>query len=112
MRSVTVPARPHIPPRVYLACLRVIDDIAAQVCRRHRLSSTEAEDFMSEVRLHFIDRDYEVLRKFEGGCSVTTYVTVVIQRLLLDYRNREWGRWRSSAQAKRLGPTAILLERL
>ena len=114
MRSLPIPATPRIPPRRYatLACLPVIDDITGQVCRRHRLSLPDAEDFKSQVRLHFIDRDCEVLGKFEGRSSVATYVTVIIQRLLLDYRNRMWGRWRSSANAKRLGPTAILLERL
>ena len=97
---------------LFLASLPVIDDITGQVCRRHRLTAAEAEDFRSEVRLHFIDREYEVLRRFEGRSSLATYVTVVIQRLFLDYRNRVWGRWRPTAEAKRLGPTAILLERL
>jgi RNA polymerase sigma factor for flagellar operon FliA len=54
----------------------------------------------------------EPLRRFEGRSSLTTYLTVVINRLFLDYRNRLWGRWRPSAEAKRLGPTAILIERL
>src|SRR5262249_40017559 len=69
-------------------------------------------DFRSDVRAHFYDRHCEALRRFEGRSSLATYVTVVIQRLFLDHRNRRWGRWRPSAEAKRLGPTAILLERL
>jgi RNA polymerase sigma factor (sigma-70 family) len=97
---------------LFLASLPVIDDVTGQVCRRHRLSAAEADDFRSEVRLHFIERDYEVLRRFEKRSSLPTYVTVVIQRVFLDYRNRQWGKWRPSADAKRLGPTAILLERL
>jgi RNA polymerase sigma factor (sigma-70 family) len=97
---------------LFLASLPVIDDVTGQVCRRHRLSPAEADDFRSEVRLHFIDRNYEVLRRFEQRSSLPTYVTVVIQRLFLDYRNRIWGKWRPSTEAKRLGPTAILLERL
>lgn len=97
---------------LFLASLPVIDDITGQVCRRHRLSAAEADDFRSEVRLHFIERDYEVLRRFEKRSSLPTYVTVVIQRLFLDYRNRLWGKWRPSTEAKRLGPTAILIERL
>src|SRR6185436_15522598 len=97
---------------LFLASLPVIDDVTGQVCRRHRLSAAEADDFRSEVRLHFIDRDYEVLRRFEKRSSLPTYVTVVIQRLFLDYRNRMWGKWRPTTEAKRLGPTAILIERL
>ena len=97
---------------VFLSSLPVIDQVTAQVCRRHRLNGAEADDFRSEVRLHFIERQYEVLRRFEGRSTLRTYLTVVIQRLFLDYRNRLWGKWRPSAEAKRLGPTAILLERL
>ena len=97
---------------LFLASLPVIDDVTGQVCRRHRLSAAEADDFRSEVRLHFIDRDYDVLRRFEKRSSLPTYVTVVIQRLFLDYRNRLWGKWRPTTEAKRLGPIAILIERL
>ena len=53
-----------------------------------------------------------MLRRFEGRSSLTTYITVVVQRLFLDRRNRLWGKWRPSAEARRLGPTAVLLERL
>lgn len=86
--------------------------MTSKVCRRQRLSAAETDDFRSDVRLHFIERNYEVLRRFEGRSSLTTYITVVIQRLFLDRRNRLWGKWRPSAEARRLGPTAILLERL
>ena len=96
----------------FLKALPVIDDVAGQVCRRHRLSAAEADDFQSEVRLHFIERNYEVLRKFEGRCALSTYVNVVVQRVFLDFRNRMWGRWRPSTEARRLGPNAILIERL
>jgi RNA polymerase sigma factor (sigma-70 family) len=114
---------PTVPPSIvhgravsdeakFLAALPVIDDVAGQVCRRHRLSAIEADDFKSEVRLHFIERNYEVLRKFEGRCALSTYVNVVVQRVFLDYRNRMWGRWRPSTEARRLGPTAVVIERL
>jgi RNA polymerase sigma factor (sigma-70 family) len=96
----------------FLAALPVIDDVTGQVCRRHRLSSTESDEFRSDVRLHFIERNYEVLRKFEGRCALATYVNVVVQRVFLDWRNRMWGRWRPSSDARRLGPIAILIERL
>ncbi len=96
----------------FLAALPIIDDVTGHVCRRHRLSASEADDFRSDVRLHFIDKNYEVLRRFEGRCALPTYVTVVVQRLFLDWRNRSWGRWRPSSEARRLGPTAVLVERL
>ena len=96
----------------FIAALPVIDDVTGQVCRRHRLSPTDSDEFRSDVRLHFIERNYEVLRRFEGRCALATYVNVVIQRVFLDWRNRMWGRWRPSTEARRLGPTAILIERL
>jgi RNA polymerase sigma factor (sigma-70 family) len=96
----------------FLAALPIIDDVTGQVCRRHRLSAADAEEFQSEVRLHFIDRNYEALRRFEGRASLATYITVVVQHLFLDNRNRVWGRWRPSTEARRLGPVGILLERL
>lgn len=112
------PRQPNGAPRKvsneaeFLAALPVIDDVTGQVCRRHRLSASESDEFRSDVRLHFIERNYEVLRKFEGRCALSTYINVVVQRVFLDWRNRMWGRWRPSTEARRLGPTALLLERL
>jgi len=96
----------------FLANLHVIDDVVTHVCRRHRLSASEADDFKSDVRMHFIERDYEVLRQFEGRCALPTYINVVVQRLYFDFRNQMWSRWRPSVAAKRVGPAAILIERL
>src|SRR5262245_39787988 len=70
----------------FLASLPVIDEVTLLVCRRHRLSGAEAEDFKAEVHLHFIERNSDVLRRFEGRCSLRTFLAVVIQRLFLDYR--------------------------
>jgi RNA polymerase sigma factor for flagellar operon FliA len=97
---------------LFLANLPVIDSVVRQVCRRQHLSAAEADDFASEVRLHIIERNYETLRKFEGRSSLHTYLAVVVQRLFLDYRNRIWDKWRPSAEARRHGPVAVLLERL
>jgi len=76
------------------------------------LSSDESEDFKSDVRLHFRHRDFDPLRRFEGLSSLPTYLTLVISRLFLDHRNGLSGRWRTSTEAKRLGPSAIPIERL
>jgi len=96
----------------FLEALPVIDDVTGYVCRRHHLNATESDEFRSDVRMHFIDRNYEVLRQFEGRCELSTYLNIVVQRVFCDWRNRNWGRWRPSTEAKRLGPTAILIERL
>ncbi len=39
-----------------------------------------------------------------------TFLTVVIGNLFRDYRIKRWGKWRPSAEAKRRGEAAVLLE--
>jgi RNA polymerase sigma factor (sigma-70 family) len=97
---------------LFLSNLPVINEVVGQVSRRHRLSATEAEDFGSDVHLHFIERDYDRLRRFEGRSSLKTYINVCVQRCFLDYRNKLWGKWRPSMEATRLGPMAIRVERM
>ncbi len=97
--------------KLYLRELPTIDGIVRAACRR-RGAGMDEEDFASLVKLKLIEDDYAILRKFRGGSSFRTYLTIVIQRFLLDQRVREWGRWRPSAEAKRLGGAAVSLERL
>lgn len=96
----------------FLSHVEQVERVIAFVVRRRRMTPDEADDFTSVVRLKLVEDDYAVLRKFEGRSSLQTYLTVVVQRLYLDYRTSLWGKWRPSAEAKRLGPTALLLERL
>ena len=96
----------------FLSNLALIDSVVRFICQRHKLEGSEAEDFSSEVRLRIVDNDYEIFRRFQQRSSLRTYLTVVIQRIYLDYRNHLWGKWRPSAEARRLGPLAIRLERL
>jgi RNA polymerase sigma factor (sigma-70 family) len=98
--------------RLFLDNLSTIDRVIAAVARRHRLSTYEHEEFRSLVRLRLLEDDARVLRAFEKRSSLATYLTIVISRIFLDSRNQEWGRWRPSAQARRLGAVAILLDRL
>lgn len=100
------------PEALYLAQLPTIDRIAAFVARRNRLTYAETEEFLSLVRMNLFEDDYAILRKFEGRSSLSTYLTTVIQRMCIQYRVQMWGRWRPSAEAKRLGDKAITLERL
>lgn len=92
--------------------LERIDRVVQFIARRHRLSAADAEEFTSIVRLKLIDRDFAVLRKFEGRSNLVTYLTTVIDRLYLDFCIARWGKWRPSAAARRLGGLAIELERL
>lgn len=97
---------------LFLSALPEIDRAVRFVARRNRLPPTDAEELAAEVRLALIDRDYQVLAKFEGRSSLRSYLLTVIQRLFLDRRRRQWGKWRPSARATRLGPVALRLEAL
>jgi RNA polymerase sigma factor (sigma-70 family) len=100
------------PEETYLQSLRTIERIAAFVARRHHLETSEAEEFVQEVRVRILDDDYAVIRKFEGRSKFETYLTTVIAHLFSQWRVEQWGKWRPSAEAKRLGDKAITLERL
>jgi RNA polymerase sigma factor (sigma-70 family) len=76
------------------------------------MAAEDVDDFLSEVRLHLIEDDYGVLRRFEGRCSLPTFLAMTIQHLLFDYRARRWGRFRPSQAARRLGPVGVRLETL
>ena len=100
------------PEEKYLQNLRTIERIAAFVARRHHLEPSEAEEFVQEVRVRLIYDDYAIIRKFEGRSTLSTYLTTVIGRLFTQWRVEKWGKWRPSAEAKRLGDKAVTLERL
>lgn len=84
----------------------------AFACRRYRLGPDDAEELGSVVRLRLIENDYAILRAYGGRCSFATYISIVVQRMALDYRIHAWGKWHASAEAKRLGALAIDLETL
>lgn len=97
---------------LFLSELALIERVISWVCARRCLRGADAEDFASTVKLRLIENDYEVLGRFEGRSSLKTYLTAVITRLYLDYQVQRYGKWRSSAEARRLGPVALRLEAL
>ena len=90
----------------------VLAQVIRDVGRRGRLSADDALDFGQSVHLALVESGYRAIRCFSGKSSLRTYLTVVVHRLLLDWRRRELGKWHSSAAAKRLGPAAEELETL
>jgi len=97
---------------LFLSNLDVIEDAAHFVARRARLTPDDAEDLASSLKLRLIEDDYAVLRKFEGRCALSTYLVSIAHRLFVDDWMHTHGRWRPSAEAKRLGEAAVLLESL
>ena len=94
------------------ANLDLIERVIRFTARRQRLDESELEEFASIVKLKLVENDYAVIRKFQGRSHLATFITIVVQRMLLDYRIHHWGKWHASAEAKRLGELAIELERL
>ncbi len=90
----------------------LIEELIRFLSRRHRLSADEREDFTSYAMLKLVENDYGRLQKYRGDSTLRTYLTVVLQRLFLDFRTQKWGKWRPSTTARRLGATAMKLETL
>jgi RNA polymerase sigma factor (sigma-70 family) len=94
----------------FLAHLSLLDRVVAFIAHRYGLDEAAREEFSSHVRLKCIEDDYRVFREFGGRSTIRTYLTSVVQHLFLDYRNAQWGKWRPSTDAVRLGPAAIRLD--
>jgi RNA polymerase sigma factor (sigma-70 family) len=97
---------------LFASYLGLIHELIGAVSRNGKLVREDAEDFGSYVMVKLIENDYGRLEKFKGESSLRTFLTVVIQRLLVDYRRTNLGKWRPSMRARRLGPVAIKLEQL
>jgi RNA polymerase sigma factor (sigma-70 family) len=99
--------------KTYLEYLPRIERIVRSVARkRGMLNPDEITEFVQVVRVALFEDDYAILRKFEGRSSLWTYLTTVIVRFFCQYQVERRGRWRSSAEAERLGKTAVELEQL
>lgn len=98
--------------KFFLAHLDRIERIIASIARRHALGGDDADDFASWVKARLIKDEYRILRKFQRRSSIPTFLAVVIGNLFRDYRVQQWGRWRPSAAAKRMGAVAMRLEAL
>lgn len=96
----------------FLEHLEFIERVIGFLAKRHGLPRQEAEDMGSWVKVKLIENDYAVIRKYRGESRLTTYLTTVIHNLFRDFRIQNWGRFRPSAKARRLGPAAVRLETL
>jgi RNA polymerase sigma factor for flagellar operon FliA len=90
----------------------VLATVVHAVARSRRLSAADTQDFTQTVQLRLIKRHYDVFHRFAGRSSLRTYLTVVVSRMLLDWFDSTYGKWRPSAAAARLGPHACRLDRL
>ena len=89
-----------------------IESVLAYTRRAQRLTADAGDEFASWARLKLLEDDCAILGKYQGLSTFRTYLVTVIQRLFLDWRIAEWGRWRPTTDARRAGPLAIELEKL
>jgi len=108
----TLPTSPTelTPEQLYLGHLKLIESVASHGARRCRFTKEETEDFVATVRLRLLEDGYAVIRKFQGKSTFSTYLNIVVNHLMQDYRNHVLGKWRVSTEAKRLGPVACRLD--
>ena len=98
--------RPTLSPEEFTVLVQVIRDVA----RYGRLSADDAQDLAQTVHLKMLERSYSAFRQFSGRSSLRTFLTVIVQRMLLDWRRARSGKWRVSAAARRLGSVASALD--
>jgi RNA polymerase sigma factor (sigma-70 family) len=105
----------RIVPKTELNFELYVGEVAravAFVANTFRLSAGDAEELASDVWVKLLDREARVLRRFRGRARIGTYLVKVARNLLLDRRNKEWGRWRPSSAARRTGAVGVALDRL
>ena len=107
------PGAPIGDPRAWLETnVARVKGLVTQVARCRRLARQDEQELLSIVWTHLANDEYRVLRRYKGAGSLNTYLRVVIERLVLDMRVTNWGKWRPSARARRLGAEAVLFEQL
>lgn len=100
------------PEQLFLESLPLIERLIKFAARRYHFSPEEAEDFGGLVRLKLLEDGYSRIRKWKGDSTLATYLGTVVNHLALDYTDHLWGKWSSSAEARRLGPVAVRLDEL
>jgi RNA polymerase sigma factor (sigma-70 family) len=98
--------------RLFTDNLEKIEKLVRISARRHHLSAVEQQDFAGYVHVELLKDDCATLRKFQNRSSWWTFLAAVIEKLALDFLIEKWGRWRPSAMAEKLGPVAVILDRL
>jgi RNA polymerase sigma factor (sigma-70 family) len=96
----------------YTASLPTVCLLLESLRRRSGLLPEDSEEFVAWAHEHLIRDDYAVVRVAGERFHEIGYLRVMLSRLLIDFRNHIWGRWRPSAVAQRLGVVAIQLDQL
>ncbi|MGH9319904.1 MAG: sigma-70 family RNA polymerase sigma factor [Vicinamibacteria bacterium] len=90
--------------------LEMIRQIIGATAARKGLAPVDEEELDSFVISKLLENDGVRLRRFRGESSWKTYLTIVIQRLFLDFQRQSLGKWPPSRRATELGPLGEKLE--
>jgi RNA polymerase sigma factor (sigma-70 family) len=93
----------------YRENLKLINEAIGIICRRHGMTRDEEKDFAQHVHLQLIENDYKKLRAYKGTGNLKFYLCTVSSRIFIDQVR---SRWNPSTEAKRIGTTAVQLEKL
>ena len=80
--------------RLFLQQRPLIQRLVAFTAWRYQLTPQDTEDFESWVTLKIIDDDYRVLRQFAGRSTLKSYLTVVVNREIIEFHRRAYGKRR------------------
>lgn len=107
--SVTCPAAPG--RSLVESQFELIETTIRAVAWTGRVPSQDQGDFRSYAWMKLLESDSRKLAAFRGDCTFPVFIRIVLKRILLDYRNSRWGRWRASTEAKRAGADVVEAER-
>lgn len=110
-QRVATPVSPH-PHALHQLCAEAVDRAIARTARRFRLTSGDAAELQSELWLKISAGQGRIIRRFRAQATLETYLTSVAHHLLIDLRNRAWGRWRPCIAARQFGASGVLFDRL
>jgi RNA polymerase sigma factor (sigma-70 family) len=96
----------------YAPHIEAVESAVAAVSRQYRLTRWQTDELRSETWLKLVKTGWRAFSRFRGESRLHTYLTAVVRNVLQDQRNKEWGKWRPSLKARRLGTTAVAIERL
>ena len=92
--------------------IKHIEETIRSIYIRHAMDDEEAEEFAAYVKYRLVEDDYKIIRKFKGISHIKTYLYTVINRIFLDEKRKQKGRWRPSKKAQNIGEPAVKLEEL
>ncbi|MEL7061566.1 MAG: hypothetical protein AAGN46_16190 [Acidobacteriota bacterium] len=83
-----------------------------RIARRRRLAAAERDDFVSFALEKIVEREDRIFSDAREIDDLQAFLYTVAERLFLDFNDHRWGRWRPLARSRRMGTTAVRLDRL